>query len=457
MSVSAYNEENWIPVNENASCLSVDKIICDKNGVLHASGVFVTLSGDTVEGLVRKIEDDWEPVGTIRGTVSTFTFDIAGNIYAAGNLYLDDTGSFAHFAKYDGETWSAFGGKRGSSYNSVRVLAVDSVGNVYAGGYFKKLGDDSVRSIGYWDGNRWNKIKSTYFANDSTDGVDGEVNAIAFTRTSLEVGGNFTIYYGNNHVLESMGSWYDGYFHYYAGQGCSRRDPNTLEIVVATVYDIALSANREKMWIGGNFSGFDGWTNYGLAGSSGGTFLGPASAVIALEPYGNDGVFLCGSLNTSSKPAKSSKMMYHGSGLPDFTNFMITNGPNGTVSDMAYDSLSHSLYIADSFNKVGSKRSPKIAKFFLDPPVRAVQPGKFTNAKSSVMLTGKNLLLSGFAAGDYKVTLFSLNGRQLFSKDLQLSSQNAMISLPFKAEGSFICKIASANGGRDFMTITSVK
>ena len=38
--------------------------------------------------------------------------------------------------------------------------------------------------------------------------------------------------------------------------------------------------------------------------------------------------------------------MYHGSGLPDFTNFMITNGPNGTVSDMAYDSLSHSLYIA---------------------------------------------------------------------------------------------------------------
>ena len=113
-----------------------------------------------------------------------------------------------------------------------------------------------------------------------------------------------------------MGSWYDGYFHYYAGQGCARRDPNTLEIVVATVYDIALSANREKMWIGGNFSGFDGWTNYGLAGSSGGTFLGPASAVIALEPYGNDGVFLCGSLNTSSKPAKSSQIMYHGSGLP---------------------------------------------------------------------------------------------------------------------------------------------
>jgi hypothetical protein len=73
------------------------------------------------------------------------------------------------------------------------------------------------------------------------------------------------------------------------------------------------------------------------------------------------------------------------------------------------------------------------------------------------MLTGKNLLLSGFAAGDYKVTLFSLNGRQLFSKDLQLSSQKAMISLPFKAEVSFICKIASANGGRDFMTITSVK
>jgi len=138
MSVSAYNEENWIPVNENASCLSVDKIIFDKNGVLHAAGIFVTLSGDTVEGLVRKIGDDWEPVGTIRGTVRTFTLDTAGNIYAAGNLYLDDTGSFAHFAKYDGETWSAFGGKRGSSsYNSVRVLAVDSVGNVYAGGYFK--------------------------------------------------------------------------------------------------------------------------------------------------------------------------------------------------------------------------------------------------------------------------------------------------------------------------------
>lgn len=455
----AYTEESWIPLNESypgapgaATCISVGKIICDKEGVLHAAGQFITVSGDTVNGIVRRDEDDWKPLGKIKGSIRTFTFDTTGNLYAAGDFRINDSDSAVNFAKWNGKTWSSFGGLIGSNYSSVKTLVIDSIGNIYAGGSFKKIGQDSANNIAFWDGSRWNSIKSNWFSGDSSNGVDGLVNAIAFTKTSMAVGGNFTVDFGKNQ-LESIGYWQDISFKYFAGQGCSRRDFTTGDIVVATVYDIAVSANREKIWVGGNFIGLDGWTNYGLGGSSGGTLLGPSSAVTSLEPLGNSGVFICGSLsinNPYGKPTQFPKIMYHGSGHPDFTTYMLSNGPDGTVSEMAYDSLSNSLYISGSFKNVGGKHSPKIARFQLDLPSRAAFPAKKVNTHYYAMLAGRDLILSGIPTGDYRVALFSLNGRQLFLKDIELRSGKARIGLPFKAEGSFICKITPASGRNSY-------
>ena len=79
-------------------------------------------------------------------------------------------------------------------------------------------------------------------------------------------------------------------------------------------------------------------------------------------------------------------------------------------SDMAYDSLSHSLY-SWRFIEVGSKRSPKIAKFSSRLSEQFSQ--EIYEYQKQCNAFRQNLLLSGFAAGEYKSRVL-LNGRQLF-------------------------------------------
>jgi hypothetical protein len=59
-----------------------------------------------------------------------------------------------YLAKWDGSTWSEFGG---GMDNWVRSLALIN-GEIYAGGSFTKAGNDSVNRFAKWNGAHWEKF-----------------------------------------------------------------------------------------------------------------------------------------------------------------------------------------------------------------------------------------------------------------------------------------------------------
>jgi len=243
------------------------------------------------------------------------------------------------------------------------------------------------------------------------NGVNCTVNAIVFSTQSIIVAGHFANGYAYSDTLESIGYWNQGSFRYSDALGCSRRNEDG-DIEIATVYDVAQSTDKKQTWIAGNFSGYDGYTHYGLSGSSGYNSIGPGGVACALEPVGNKGVFVGGDMplnNPYGRPNKFTKILCLATGFAGLTDFMVSNGPSGTVTDLAYDSSTNILYISGNFTKVAEKTSPRFAAIQLDEPTGNVivlpQQGN-TDLQVHVIRRGNRIHVSAVSDGKYVLDLF---------------------------------------------------
>jgi len=127
---------------------------------------------------------NWNAIGSgMDATVYAIAVD-GDNVYAGGYRISEAGGvSVNSIARWDGQNWNAMGS--GLTYNSrpndvFAIIAKNDT--VYVGGGFREAGSDTVNSITYWDGNKWNAMGS---------GMDRKVEALAFENGVLYAGGQF--------------------------------------------------------------------------------------------------------------------------------------------------------------------------------------------------------------------------------------------------------------------------
>lgn len=252
---------------------------------------------------------------------------------------------------YIGGAFTSFGGDATANYlaywdgtaivpllnitggNSVNALAVAPNGDIYFGGDFTAVdGDGTISRIGKWDG--------TSFSSVGGGIASGAVQALAFDRDGkLYIGGTFT-----NHG-DANGDYvtrWDGANYYSIGPADS------------AVLSIVTDLSNGRVYFGGQFTSFAGFTAYGLmlyygdftSGYSaiGGDFLQAGNTIYTMILASDGSLVIGGNLGT---------------GLITATNIARWNGviwsrmddEPGNVYALAYKN--NLLYIGGNFVSIG--------------------------------------------------------------------------------------------------------
>ncbi|MEJ5309944.1 MAG: IPT/TIG domain-containing protein [Anaerolineae bacterium] len=164
---------------------------------------------------------------------------VGGNLISAGGLPVSNV------AIWDGSRWNDMGGgvSRDTGTAWVYALAVDTDGNVYVGGWFTQAGTGenavTARNLALWNGSTWGELGG---------GVNGSVNVIRLTSSTMLIGGSFTqagstpvsniaLYYFANSQWDAMGGGVSWDSNYYEGV-------NAIECV---------TADCSQLYVGGAF------------------------------------------------------------------------------------------------------------------------------------------------------------------------------------------------------------
>ncbi|NDK08216.1 prepilin-type N-terminal cleavage/methylation domain-containing protein [Candidatus Gracilibacteria bacterium] len=168
-------------------------------------------------------------ISSFSGGVSLIKKDNLGNIYVGGNN-MDEAWDYGYVSKYDSQgnqLWKK--SLRGTSYEAIYSMEVDSNGNVYAGGEFRgtiNLGSGiSITSAGNDDGYLikldtngnplWAKnISTSYY--EYVYGVNLDGNGDIYINGTFQY--NYTINFGGGITVSSSGSQ-DGFFAKYNSSG----------------------------------------------------------------------------------------------------------------------------------------------------------------------------------------------------------------------------------------------
>ncbi|HEX6810559.1 MAG TPA: hypothetical protein VF384_02945 [Planctomycetota bacterium] len=174
------------------------ELVVMPNGDLIALGEFTVAGGVPANGVARWNGTAWSAVGSgISGSVSGYgpraeTAVLLSN----GDLVVGGTFTYAggvlasNLARWDGSSWSAFGGGvGGGSYTGVRGLAVLPSGHVVAGGYFMNAGGVPIPNIARWDGSAWSSL-GTGIPTATTSTV---TSLAVLPNGDLVAGGEFTV------------------------------------------------------------------------------------------------------------------------------------------------------------------------------------------------------------------------------------------------------------------------
>ncbi|MBI5294995.1 MAG: S-layer homology domain-containing protein [Chloroflexi bacterium] len=339
--------------------------------------------------LARWDGDDWAAlgnngagVGALNNYVYTLAMNLGGDLYAGGTFTNAGGNAKADYlSKWDGSTWSELGdngagdGAIDSIGAAVYAIAVDLAGNVYAGGNLSDVNNGATNmpdadGIIKWNGATWSAI--------GTDGVNpsiqGTVEAITidFSNQDVYVGGYFTNVNNKGTVLptaDRIAKWdgtnWSALGNNGAGDGAITKPANASPAV------FAISAFGGTVYAGGFFedvsdagttlplsSHFVQWTagHWTEIGSTPNGSVGnmPNLIVRALAVVGTD-LYVGGSFNDLDD---------QGINLPEADNIArwdgahwnaLDSGLNGTVNAIYVDGSD--LYVGGNFNNAGGNNA----------------------------------------------------------------------------------------------------
>jgi len=269
----------------------------------------------------------------------------------------DGSGSdlYAGRERWDGSTWSEFGGGFDGPVNAFLPMELDGQDVLIVAGDFQRAGGGFVDHIAAWDGSAWTRFAS---------GFDREVHAMAIfddgTGPKLFAGGQFT----NSGGIEVNGvARWNGADWETLGDGLENGSARALH-----VFD---DGSGPALYVGGTFEGADGiespglirWDGIQWLAVSDGMTSGVQGAVYALESW-NDGsgqaLYVAGQFSQAgSEPANNvarwdgTRWQRLGPGVNARVNTLqaIDEGPRT------------SLYAGGQFDSSGGAQPSRIARW----------------------------------------------------------------------------------------------
>lgn len=182
-------------------------IVTDASGNVYAAGDFIDFDNPIIDdgpfvAKWNKSTDSWSKIGQWSGLVFRLAIDASGNVYAGGDIRNVNTSCYV--AKWDGSNWSELGGTVdwGPLTSTIDCIAIDNWGNVYAAG---NLDLDNLRDFA-----SWNMLTNTW--SSFGDGELSGVNAIAIDASrNVYAAGTFTNSSNKTYVAKWDGSKWNDY------------------------------------------------------------------------------------------------------------------------------------------------------------------------------------------------------------------------------------------------------
>ncbi|KPL91632.1 hypothetical protein [Herpetosiphon geysericola] len=148
-------------------------------------------------------------------------------------------------------TWDSSLGQNLQQPATISSLTLDQNGDLYVVGDFHSVNGQAINGLTKWDGATWTNY------NLHADDIN-KIRAVATYSNTLYVAGQFTDL--QNRQINHIAAW-DGTNFQAFGEGLW----GTLEQEFAEPIAYALHVYSDTLYIGGNFSGFNGWQSFGVA------------------------------------------------------------------------------------------------------------------------------------------------------------------------------------------------
>jgi hypothetical protein len=341
---------------------------------VYVGGSFTEAGGVSANGVARfnTQTNTWSSLGTgssngVSGSVAALA--VVGNEVYVGGIFTEAGGVSANrVARFNTatNTWSSLGMFSSNGVND-RVSALAVVGNeVYVGGWFTSAGGVSANSVARFNTqtNTWSSLGT-----GSSNGVSGNVYALAVVGNEVVVGGDFTEAGGvsANRVARfntQTNTWSS------LGTGSSNGVSG-----IGLVYVYALAVVGNEVVVGGSFTEAGGVSANGVArfntqtntwsslgtGSSNGVSGGIVSAVNALAVVGNE-VYVGGWFTSAGGVSANSVARFNtqtntwsslGTGS--------SNGVNNYVNALAV--VGNEVYVGGDFTEAGGVSANGVARF----------------------------------------------------------------------------------------------
>ncbi len=353
------------------------------NNTLYVGGKFTTIGGQSIRGLAKFVNGNWQKIGNgIGGDVYTIAFASNGDMYVGG--WFNEAGQQSNvwnIAKWDGNYWHRLGnGLNGR----VKAITIDGNNNVYAGGDFLFTGDDLyVNHIAKWDGSSWSDLTG-YYGNNLQTGVNGTVNALCTQYSNyIWVGGDFYMREGADSRGNGLMIWRGNYWDW------TVTGPGPIK---------ALAEKNGTVYIGGQFSNgiaysYNGSTIYYNLGSVNSTVY---SIAVSKD---NDDIYIGGNFTTAGNTA-ANRVAKWNSNTEEWE--ALDNGVNNDVLALGYMSVPSGaygypdLYVGGKFTEASGVSAQHLARYALGNDQQAPPP---SNNKTGMIFTISKLKPNEFRLG----------------------------------------------------------
>jgi hypothetical protein len=312
-------------------------------GSIYISGTFNLASNTVANHIVRWDGSSWHPVSG-QAAYGTHTFVQAlsvgsDGLYMAGSFAAVGSTQASCVAHFDGTNWSPLGDGLTAPFSvTLTALGVKAINNqVYVSGRFSAAGGVFSTNIAVWDGVNWSGLGS---------GVDNPVGPIESVGSDIYIGGSFTNAYffpGFGITVNNIARW-DGSSWWSLGNG-----------VNGTVN--AICASGTSIYVGGSFTNADGnlanriamWDGNTWSSLGTGTSNGVSSTVLAILADGSD-IYVGGTFTNAGTTVVHGIAKWNGSSWSALGQGAFGTG---TAAIRALAKSGSYLYAAGTFTNIG--------------------------------------------------------------------------------------------------------
>lgn len=268
-----------------------------------------------------------------------------------------------NIAHWDGHGWRAMGtGTNTDSTGTVRAIAI-SRATVYIGGDFTTAGGHGAAHVASWNGTSWSALGTGVTKAAGGNFYLPTVDALAVSGTTLYVGGEFDLAGGA--TANSIAKWSGAAWSTLVGGvltcvGCSSTEAGTVD---------ALAVMGSTVYVGGHFDQAGPLLVSGVAAWNGSTWsaVGAASGVVDQSEPGTVYAFAVngttlyagGSFDTIGGVAANSVAQWSGGAWHALGTGIVEYSIPGTVQALAYQG--GKLYASGSMSDAGDDGQPNAA------------------------------------------------------------------------------------------------